>query len=170
MKEKTKTICVKNWFKIIIALVILLIGISVFYYLVIFIPEKEQTRQKQEKEETIARKKIECLKIAKEKHKELVEEYESLGRTLITPIYKYNENLDYCLYINEGFFSLPGDSYFHKFIIDCYTNETLAELRYAVSRKADEEVKKRMEQYDNKVLFYLYGITDLPSLPELPKE
>lgn len=34
----------ENWFKIIIALIVSLIGFSFFYYYVIFLPQKEKTR------------------------------------------------------------------------------------------------------------------------------
>ena len=40
----------ENWFKIIITLTILLIGFSIFYYFVIFIPQKEQTKLEQERQ------------------------------------------------------------------------------------------------------------------------
>ena len=43
----------ENWFKIIIAFIILLIGFSVFYYLVYFIPQKEKTIMEQQKQEQI---------------------------------------------------------------------------------------------------------------------
>jgi len=44
-----------NWFQVIIALAIILVAISVFYYFVIFIPQKEQARIDQQKQEQLAK-------------------------------------------------------------------------------------------------------------------
>src|ERR1700753_3096821 len=38
----------ENWFKLVIATAIILVGLSIFYYFVIFASQKEQTRLNQE--------------------------------------------------------------------------------------------------------------------------
>jgi len=49
----------QNWFKAIIALIILLIGFSIFYYFVIFIPQKEQVRNEAlQKEQLLQQQRI----------------------------------------------------------------------------------------------------------------
>lgn len=50
MQEKTKNFLQDNWFKIVIALVLIIFAISVFYYFVI-IPKGERATAQQQKQE-----------------------------------------------------------------------------------------------------------------------
>ncbi len=66
MKEKIKTFLQKNWFKIIVALVILLIGFSILYYFVIFLPQKEEARLEQQRQEQLAKEEKEREELERE--------------------------------------------------------------------------------------------------------
>lgn len=90
-----------NWWKIILATGVLLIGFSIFYYYVVFLPHKEQTKLKQEQkdeQEFIFSMKRKCQEGGDKIYQKDIEE---LGKyKMCVPEYSYNRKLNTCLYFS----------------------------------------------------------------------
>lgn len=114
----------ENWFKLIVTIIFLLIGISVFYYYVIFLPKKEQSRLDLDK----AKAAQEILQ--QQKKDQLVQEQKDQG---LEDKYLAQVNLDKCLLEESNNYTfqwlqtcnsrglLPNDC--KKFADSSYTSE-----------------------------------------------
>jgi hypothetical protein len=124
----------------------LMLTLSIAYYLVIFLPNKEATRvelQGQEKQEAAEKKLASELQVKKEKcfidakkyHEAYIKSIEGYYRE---PKYSYNQELEKCLYSGGYNKSNDGPSftddkelaktpeyYWERIVKDVYTNETI---------------------------------------------
>ncbi|MEK7124722.1 MAG: hypothetical protein AAB877_03545 [Patescibacteria group bacterium] len=97
MKEFIK----QNWFKLSFATSVILIGVSIFYYFVIFIPEKEEIRVKQEQLKIEQAKQEEVDKQTKEEQAKL-ESKEALDSCISSAKSHYTELWNNeCEYLGE---------------------------------------------------------------------
>jgi len=121
---------------------ILITSLSIGYYLVIFLPNKEKIRieqQKIEKEEEEEKKREQserelqevterCLRDAKVFHEKYKKEQEESSMTdVLDPQYFYNKKMGRCLY-SGGHNIFANEIYHHRVIKDVYTNETIISL------------------------------------------
>ena len=129
--------------KISIIVGVLMIVLSFVYYLVIFLPQKEQDRVEASKKEDIENKKNDCAKLGMQKYEEEKatqehQEHSDLGSVghYNVPQYKFNEKLNTCIYANtyRSYKSryLGKDvaiKYINRYIVDLYTNENIINFR-----------------------------------------
>ena len=119
--------------KIAIIVAVLIIAGSVFYYFMIFLPEKKQTklelqRQEQEKQvEHVFSKRQECQELGQKYYKDLKEGL-SKYTSLSLPQYAYNERLNTCLI----FYMSWGEAIIHSVVRDILTNEVLLSHAYII--------------------------------------
>ncbi len=100
--------------KNIISISFLILSIAVFYFLVVYMPNKNETDDNQLS--------IACQEAAIRLHQRDGAEMPQ-GQFQMEPRYKYDADLEKCLY-KGGFIS---DNSISEYLKDVYTNETLAE-------------------------------------------
>ena len=118
----------------------LIVALSLAYYLVVFLPKKEETRIAQQQQEKIADeqkaqeqrekeqvkelqvKTAKCFEDAKRFHQEYIK---SISGYYMEPKYNYNKMNGRCLY--SGGYRLNNNltGYWERVVIDVYTNETI---------------------------------------------
>lgn len=137
----------ENWFKLIIAIMIVVVGLSVAYYYVSFLPQKERTRLEQQKQEQLA-KEIKEQTAQKEKCREIgtraYESYKSIHQGVdyfFEPEFKFNKELNTCIY--SGGYS--RGNYWDRFVKDAFTDRIII-LTYNFIDEKDE----RQEEMDAK--------------------
>lgn len=86
-----------NWFKIIISFVVLLAGFSIFYYFVIFIPEKEWQMIYEQEQEKIEKEVQSKKEYNASRRKECLDIYQVEGKKYNnTRSWNYNDITDKC--------------------------------------------------------------------------
>ena len=131
--------------KISIILSTLIASLSIGYYLVIFLPNKEKVRTEQQdiEKEKEAEKELEqtkrqqqevaerCFRDAKIFHEKYRAEQENSSVTntfVVEPRYFYNKKMARCLYSGGYNIFLPDGTYHHRVVKDVYTNETIISM------------------------------------------
>lgn len=117
-----------NWFKLIIAAIIILIGFSIFYYSIVFLPQKERIRLEQQKQSQLIEKQEKNIE-RQEKCREAgtkTYDYYKKNNSLSTgyffdPEFHFNEKLQLCLY--SGGYS--QDDYWERFVKNAYSDEEI---------------------------------------------
>ena len=129
-------------FKIILIIFLLSISISICYYFIVFLPQKEKVKQEQGRQEQLVKEQEKSLE-QQEKCKEAgIKAYkeDSLrygANNMMEPKYFYNKNLNLCLY-SGGYFDEDlssgqcgdilkhsCDSYWERWIKNSFTNESI---------------------------------------------
>ena len=142
-----------NYSKYLSGIGLLLIGIGVFYYFVMFLPEKDKIKQEEEKTQQLLEKQIECMKLGKQEFEKIKNEKDEkislYPSSTIEGKYNYN-NLDETCYMDFTIItSLPDGNYFvYKAIIDVYANAVKAEVNYTNGNMDTEEIKKIRDKFD----------------------
>lgn len=137
MKNKLLTIS--------ISIAILLIGISVFYYLMIFLPNKEleiTEQQEKEEEEFMRSMKQECGRVGKELYEQDKKELAGYADFMFDPKYGYNENLNTCLY-SSGY---TKGEHWERWVKDSYTNEKIIFTSNLLLNDENEDVRQRASE------------------------
>lgn len=101
-----------NWFKLVITIGIILICLSVNYYFVVYLPNRDNIKQDLNNQ-------IKCQEAGNKLYQSQIKEAEGSGNYAF-PEFKFNKELKTCLYKN---IYLGGDNYMSNFIIDVYTNK-----------------------------------------------
>jgi len=137
----------KNYNKYLSGIGILLIGIGVFYYFLIFVPNKEEANQIREKNQQNLKNQIECSKLGKIKLKEI---NDNMFVSAINDEYNYNtqDNNCYLYYRDIFYFKEDKDWSINRYIVDIYTNETVAQVNYMGKEKEKEEVDSFEKDYN----------------------
>ncbi len=135
MKEKIGNWLKNNWFKLGILVVFLIFVFSLFYYFVVFIPQKEKVKTEQLTQEKYLEQQEKCREAGIKAYKEDALRYGA--NNMLEPKYVYNKNLNLCLYsggyINEDLSSGQcGDiikhsckSYWERWVKNSFTNESI---------------------------------------------
>ncbi|MBU0998760.1 hypothetical protein KKG24_00405 [Patescibacteria group bacterium] len=140
-------------FKLVIIFAVLLIAISVFYYHVYFIPQKEQIRLEQQKQEQRVKSEQQCRETGEKIYKGDVEKYKETGGYAFDPQYKFNTKLNKCLYSGGGFI---GINFWERFVKDVLTNGNIIyTFNPDVTKSLNESQSKAIDEYwgKHKVLF-----------------
>jgi hypothetical protein len=129
-----------NVVKISIIAGALMVALSLAYYLVIFLPKKEETRIAQQQHEKLVDeqkaleqkekeqakelqvKTAKCLEDAKRYHQEYIK---SISGYYMEPKYNFNKTTGRCLYSGGYRVNNNLTGYWERVVIDVYTNETI---------------------------------------------
>jgi hypothetical protein len=127
-----------NWFKVIVAMVLLGIGGSVIYYFTVYLPKGMKEK------ESLANQ-IKCQQDGMELYKFQVKEQGqgSYGN----PEFKFNDNLKTCLYKNIYI----SQDYTGNFIIDVYTNAEIVSWSSTKINGKWEDFQGNKEEWKKKV-------------------
>lgn len=137
---------------------IIIIALSIGYYLVIFIPKKEALRLEQQKQETerqkqreLEAKKVKCSEDAKKFHQDYKKSTEnSITNYVVSdPQYTYNEKLGKCLYDGGYSYVYTYGSGLEKVVIDVYTNETIISSFSSIGKDTQVD-KENQESFEEK--------------------
>lgn len=122
----------ENWFKLVIALMVVVAGLSIAYYYVLFLPQKEQARLEQQRQEQLAeelkeqqakleKRKTECQKLCE---KRAIEDKEYWSGGITFEAYcKYDAISDVCYFSGGG--KVSKDNYWERYIKNAETNQKL---------------------------------------------
>ncbi|MDO8486133.1 MAG: hypothetical protein Q7S77_00315 [Candidatus Staskawiczbacteria bacterium] len=109
----------QNWFKLSFSISVALIGASVFYYFVIFVPDQKQNADVQQEKEDAFLMKQKCQTIGQKIYED---DAKTLGRdNMLIPEYVYSKDLNTCLYFGGH---VEENSY-KKWIKDSLANEEI---------------------------------------------
>lgn len=138
----------QNWVKSGIALGIIILGIAIGFYLLIFLPQKEHARVLEAKER-------ECTRLGQERYERDRRESEGSHYVLLNPRYKYNEELDSCFYKYGSIGTIS--KYNTQMIIDLKTNKDMAGYSMNPASQVDEYTRDQMIEF-NRVEHKIFGI------------
>jgi len=122
MEEKNKNFIKDNWFKLFVIFSILLIGISLFYNLVIL----GNKREAHLREESELKKQQDCQRVANELYndwKKTLKDDADSGPS--NPEFYYNPVLKKCLFYGVYINKEDSGVFYESFIKDVYTNESI---------------------------------------------
>ena len=141
-----KTFLKENWFKLVLAICILLIGTTAIYYYLIYIPKQNELAAKL----ALEKKQEECKKSAYDLYEADVKISTEKGIFLRStyiedPKYFYNKDLDRCFYhvrisITGGFDNV------NETIIDVRTSEIVAKYHWDSSMDKEIEADKQANE------------------------
>ena len=136
----------QNWFKIFIVAILLIVGLSIAYYFITYLP-----KERVEKEELANQ--IKCQQSGTELYKYQLKEVNSDG-SLGNPEFKFNKDLKTCLYKNV-IISAYSNIYF---VIDVYTNKELVSWTQIKSQKTGQWEDFASSEAEWKIAVYkLFG-------------
>ena len=148
-----------NWFKLGIIIILSIAVLSVAYYFVIFIPQKEGAKTEQQKQEQLIKdqeKELEQQEKCREAGTKAYNDYKR-NNSLSTgyffdPEFYFNKTLQLCLY--SGGYSRTG--YWERWVKNSFTNATII-MTYNFSdgiidfdKPADEVASKRIQNFWDK--------------------
>jgi len=139
----------ENWFKLSFASAVILIGVSFFYYYVIFLPQKEQQAQRDKvlKEEQAQLEKeakelddkiADCQKLGYALFEKDKNEVEKINVIITNPEFHYNKPLNTCFYKAT---KDAVDVYYSEYIKNVYSNETIAAYTFFNSTKSESDTE-----------------------------
>jgi hypothetical protein len=108
--------------KISIAISVLLIGLSVTYYLMVYIPKKDKIKYETQKVEDLIESERKCRDDGTKLYKEDVKKFESYNLYAFDPEYKYKKDSHKCYYSGGGFLS---PNIWERYIVDVATNKKI---------------------------------------------
>jgi len=89
----------ENWFRVIIAVVVVLAGFSVFYYFTVFLPQQEKEKLQVNKNEEMRNWQIKCENYGKEKYGDTTEK---LGDIVVNRWYGFSKTINTCIAVIES--------------------------------------------------------------------
>lgn len=127
----------ENWFKILISLMILFIGGSVFYYHIFYLP-------KINKQKILEQKIADCQQLGFKLYEADSKKDKELERfSFADPEFKYNDSLNKCFYKGGH----QNNDTIYVFIKDVYTNEVVAS--YVKFKSPFDELKEGEQKSRN---------------------
>lgn len=136
---KTYKLNLDNVVKSSIVVGVLVISLSVFYYLAIFLPKTQKEQAIIEQTQTQKQNQEKCRAAGERAYKSDREEFVEYADYLLDPKFKYSEELNTCLY-SSGY--RKGDDW-ERWVKDSYTNSKVISVFYYADSAEDEEVKER---------------------------
>lgn len=143
--------------KIVLIVCLLSIGISVFYYFIVFLPQKEKVKLKQQEQEQLVKEQEKDLE-QQEKCREIgTKAYNDYKKNnsgvdyFFGPEFHFNKKLQKCFY--SGGYS--HKNYWERFVKNAYTDESIIITFNFTDREVDELKQKSIEAFWDKyaVLF-----------------
>lgn len=108
-----------KYLKIFLITCILIISLSIVYYLVIFLPHKSELDRQRLIQNDIEEKEMNCIEDAKKFHNDYIK---TINRgSYFDPRYGYNKSTGECLYSGGHI----DNTSWERFVKNVYTNETL---------------------------------------------
>lgn len=126
MKEFLKD----NWFKIIIAVMAITVGLSIGYYFIFYLPNGNKNQVEEKADQEYVDNQIKCQKAGNEQYKKDVEnneKYRNPNQQVYSQSseFKFNKELNTCLYKVETITVLNGVDGKGKYILDVYSNKLI---------------------------------------------
>ena len=102
---------------------IIIIAISIGYYFLWYMPKQNKNEHSEKMQQEMLVNQQKCQQVASSIYEKDAKEMKSLGAVLLNPEYKYDDTSGMCLYLG----GILDRGQIHRFIIDVYTNKTIAE-------------------------------------------
>jgi hypothetical protein len=141
----------QNWFKIIIAVDVFIIALSIGYYFIFFVPQNEKIKEKQQAQEKYLEQQEKCKEAGLKAYKEDTLLYGV--NNMIEPSYAYNKNLNVCLYsggyndynLSSGqcgdTFKHYCDAFWERWVKNSFTNEKIIAVVNFTDEKGEYTAK-----------------------------
>lgn len=148
-----------NWFKLGIIIILLIAALSVAYYFVVFIPQKERAKTEQQKQEQLVRDQEKDLEQQENCREAGTKAYSDHKRNnplsagyFFDPEFYFNKTLQLCLY--SGGYS--QNNYWERWVKNSFTDATII-MTYNFTdgvidfnKPVDEATTKRIESFWDK--------------------
>jgi hypothetical protein len=152
----------ENWFKLGIVTSILIIGLSIFYYLIIYIPNKNQQLNDQQSLKLDQENSLKCSEMGQKYFDKNFSQYTNNPKIILDgPRFHYNKKLSACLLeyrlmlYKQFYLDYPGSDYNGtNFIINLLTgnDEAYAMYFWKNGKFADDDSYNEYMKFDNQAI------------------
>ena len=139
----------ENWFKAGLLAAIIVVALSMTYYYVIFLPQKETIELAQEKQQQLLRNQEKCRETGTKAYNDYKQNNPFYASSFSDPEFYFNETLQLCLY-SGGY---RKADYWERWVKNSFTDETIimtynyTDGTIDLSEPIDEVALKRIHDF-----------------------